>query len=101
MPDKARYVYTPDAWGHIFDEGFGEVMTRWAYDTREEKLVGALVQDNRDWNPVSADELADLEDSVKDANADALDNPDNWDLAQSDELPDFIAEISSAHAITP
>ncbi|GEM_PF-6998102 len=94
MSGHGRYIITEGYWGHIFDEKQGEVMTEWVYDTQEEQLIGALVASDRSpklasWQEATADELADLEDSIKNANSDALEKPEDWGLTYTDELPDY------------
>lgn len=63
------------------------------YDTENEELVGVLVQTNAaldKWELAHEDARADLEDSLKNANPDALANPHNWELDYTDELPDWL-----------
>lgn len=95
-----RYVIagTPGGlWGHIFDNAEGEVMTQFVYDTQERKLVAAKIVGGQSeggpwWTDASPVMVADLEDSLVNANEDALDNPGDWGLAVSDELPDWASE---------
>lgn len=98
-----RYVISDD-WGHIFDDHEGEVSTRIVYDTIDEKLVAAMVDsgDNKGgplWTDASSLMIADLEDSLKNANDDALENPDRWGLTASDDLPEWAASQTAGHAI--
>lgn len=98
MTDTARYISTPDCWGHIFDEKVGEIMTQWVYDTEREELVGALVASNRSlnnctWNRATDCELGDLEDSIKNANPEALEKPNDWGLIATDEIPEAFSEF--------
>ncbi len=91
---KARYV--TGTWGHLFGPGNKrETMTEFVYDTESEELVGVLVQYDaaRDkWELASEWQRADLEDSLKNANPDALDNPHDWDLDYTDELPEWVPQ---------
>lgn len=105
MSEAGRYIITEGYWGHIFNEKQGEILTEWVYDTQEDQLIGARVANDRSdfpsWREATADELADLEDSVKNANSDALDNPENWGLTQTDELPDYVASSAVPNAVHP
>ncbi len=94
MSDTDRYIVTGPYWGHIFDEEQGEVLTEWVYDIVEEKLVGAMIADRGSlnlpkWHQAKQDELLDLEDSIKNANPDCIDNPEDWGLVRTNELPEF------------
>ncbi len=75
----ARYIVTAGGyWGHFFDSIKGETMTEFVYDTEEEKLVAALLQTKPSldkWEPASASELADLEDSLKNAKSRGVEKP--------------------------
>lgn len=84
-----RFILTNPDWGHIFDDGGDEISTRWIYDTQEEKIIRALIDDANDgkWRHATKDEISHLEDSIKDANADCLDNPKDWGLSQCDDIP--------------
>lgn len=84
-------------WGHIF-VGKREVMTRFAYDAEDERLVGAQIQwnANGDFVDASREEMADLEDSLKNANPDALSAPHEWNLGVADVLPDWCS-LEAAH----
>ncbi|MTH94821.1 hypothetical protein [Roseibium sp. RKSG952] len=96
MTDKHRYISTDYYWGHIFDEKIGEIMTQWVYDTQTKTLVGALIASNRSWVPASDEELADIEDSIKNANPDSLENPDDWGLSSTEEIPEAFRDIVSS-----
>lgn len=91
---KARYI--TGRWGHLFDAGNKrETMTEFVYDTEEETLLAVLIQHDaaRDqWELASEYKRADLEDSLKNANPDALENPHEWDLDYTDELPEWVPQ---------
>ncbi len=94
-----RYVIADaDAmyWGHLFDEDGKEVerMCSFVYDTENEQLFSMRVQRDRDWELPTRDEMNDLEDSLKNANPEALDNPASFDLRTSDELPDWASDMA-------
>lgn len=85
-----RYL-TGYGWTHIFmEEGQQrERSTRFAFDTETRTLpVMDITRDNK-WRAASEDEKADLLDSLTVANAEALENPADWDLETSDTLPDW------------
>lgn len=84
-------------WGHIFSEGSREVErdTRFVWDCDAEKLIHLDIMRDNKWREASQDEILDLEDSLKNANPDALDNPDDWGLDASDDLPAWCAAPSS------
>lgn len=92
-----RYVIADEEsslWGHIFEQDRFEVMTRWAYDRQEERLVAAMEVGGRGadgewWVKLSPEAAEDLADSVIGANSDAIERPGYWELRESDELPEW------------
>lgn len=98
-----RYIIAdPDqgcGWDHIFLEGGRDTEreTRFVFDPETEKLLMADIRRDWKWRAASSDELADLEDSLLNANGDALEDPEDWALIASDDLPDW-AEGAEAPA---
>lgn len=96
----ARYVIAdPDegaGWGHLFENVHGngkkvtrERMLRFVFDTEAEELVHLDVQWGQKWMEGSRFDREDVEDSLKNANPGALEDPGYWGLLCSDELPDW------------
>jgi hypothetical protein len=86
----ARYLLGY-GWTHIFSEDGTdrERSTRFAFDTENRTLpVMDITRDNK-WRAASDAEKADLLDSLVGANAEALENPEDWDLERSSTLPDW------------
>lgn len=93
-----RYIIAdPDlgmGWGHIFTEEDGvdrERITRFIFDTETSSLIHVDV-DRADRLTATAIEIADLEDSLKNANPEALESPEEWGLIGSDSLPAWCPE---------
>ena len=89
---NARYIVCEDGWGHIFDGKDGEVSTKWAYDTIQDRLVRECVLSASSlgaeyWRAATPEELADIDDSVSSANREAFEDPGAWGLTAVDELP--------------
>lgn len=78
-------------WGHIFTEDGREVErdTRFVYDRDAGRLVHLDILRGNKWREASRAEIEDLEDSLKNANEDALENPADWDLDETDDLPEW------------
>lgn len=100
----SRYVIAdPEegaGWSHIFVYGDETVerLCRFVYDTEEEMLVALEVGKgpfSGRYEAASTDEIADVEDSLKNANPDAIDNPDGWGLISSDELPEWYVSTNT------
>ena len=96
-----RYISTEahPIWEHIFDEKDGVTQTMWVYDTQEEKIVSAIIKDlgSGQWRNANKDEIGDLEDSVKNANNECLEKPEEWSLSQHIEIPcldDMVSRLS-------
>ena len=78
-------------WGHIFEEEGRdrERDVRFVYDTGSETVVNMDVKRGNKWHAASKIEMADLEDSLKNANEEALENPEEWGIDREDDLPDW------------
>jgi hypothetical protein len=94
-----RYVVADPAlgrgWSHIFSERNSEGkavererLTRFIYDTERQMLV-QLDVDHQGLIPADGVETADVEDSLKNANPEAIEDPDENGLIGTDELPDW------------
>lgn len=98
----ARYVIADGengSWTHILD-GKNDVEIRFVYDREEGRVVyaeipGGFNQDGAYFVEASDDALANIEDHLRNANEDALNNPISWGLHVSDDLPDWVPETPS------
>lgn len=98
----ARYVIADGengSWTHLLD-GKNDREIRFVYDREEERLVYCEIpsgfnQDGQYFVTGSDDVHADVEDHLKNANEEALKNPLDWDLHISDDLPDWVPDIST------
>jgi len=102
MSGMARYVIAdPDSedgngWMHIFDEDGAdkERLTRWAFDRNEGRIISADIRRGGKWREATSSEIDELEDSLKNANPEAVESPVDWDLAVSDDLPSWAVATS-------
>lgn len=74
-----------DNWSHIFD--FGEKETRFVFDKKKKKIIFMEIRYDQKWNSCSKDAMSDVEDSLVNGNEDAIENPQDWGLNESDKLP--------------
>lgn len=86
-----RYIIAdePDMlWGHIFS-GSRETATRFVFDTEENRMIAAQLRDGAtgSWSDADPAELSDLEDSLVNANSEAIADPQDWGLIDADEAP--------------
>jgi hypothetical protein len=93
-------VADPDqgcGWDHIFLEEGREVKrdTRFVFDVGAGKLIHLDIRRDWKWRAASPAELADLEDSLLNANGDALDDPEGWGLLEMEHLPDWAGDGES------
>lgn len=94
MPNKFITGY----WGHLFADDKSERMTKIFAHADTGKIIAAQVQrhrglaDDLGYVPANADEIACLEDSLINANAEALENPEDYGLEFTDAEPDWIAK---------
>lgn len=86
-PSALRYVH--GLWTHLFGPGIPEVTVRFVFDRQANTMVCMDIQTATKWVAASTAQIQDVEDSLKNANDDALENPHDWDLEQSDTLPDW------------
>jgi hypothetical protein len=97
-PDDAPRYLIAEAWDHIF-AGVGKRPARFVYDRRSEKIVCMHVQVGFDgWKVPMVGQMADVEDSLNTANADALTNPGYYGLIEADELPAWATATAKAMA---
>ena len=84
--------YIVGEWNHLFGPGKRETETRICYDTESEQIVAAQIKDgpaDDDFVAANRWQIADLEDSLKNANPEAISNPDDFGLEFEDELPEW------------
>lgn len=81
-----RAYLVADAWNHIF-EGIGERTVRFVFDRKAQKIVFMQAVDGRYWLSSTAEQVADVEDSLKHANDEALVSPHDYGLTAADYLP--------------
>lgn len=80
-----RYVY--GYWTHIF-VGTHDTLTRLIYDRHKNRIVSLDIQSGSKWVAATPSEIADVEESLKEGNPEALLHPEEFDLAESETLPD-------------
>ena len=80
-----------NAWEHIFLEDGRERkrIVRFVYDRTKESLPVLDIQRDNKWRASTPDERADVLDSLRNANPNALLNPGNWDMTEAGSLPDW------------
>lgn len=83
--------YITGEWSHLFPCDKGERRTRIVVNATEQKLIQLQVQVNRaildSFRPATPDELADVEDSLINANGELFDNPADYGLSTTTEIP--------------
>jgi hypothetical protein len=80
---QEQYLIAED-WGHTF-VGSTETMVSFVFDTTVHRITYMMVKGQL----ASRAEIADVENSLLNANSEALDDPEEWGLEASDELPDW------------
>ena len=82
-------------WGHIFEEAGGRICERhcrFVYDTEDEAIIHLEIRRGNAWQSATDDEMADVEDSLKNANPEAIEDPDSHGLRVTNDLPDWIMD---------
>nr|WP_011923090.1 hypothetical protein [Pseudomonas fluorescens]CAM96314.1 hypothetical protein pQBR0282 [Pseudomonas fluorescens SBW25] len=90
--------YISGNWGHIFEADERERMTRIVIDAESQKLVFAQIQRIRSmdstYSEASHHEMADLEESLLDANAELFNDPVGFGLITTDAIPEWAANLA-------
>lgn len=98
-----RYVHGD--WFHLFGPGRKETHTKICYDLEQECLIAAQIKDGPgadDFVMADRHHLADLEESIKIANSDALLNPADYSLMEDTEPPRWALDTDhSFHQYRP
>lgn len=79
----------PNGWAHIF-AGFGEFVVRFVFDRKQQSIIAMqLSVSGGNWRNATPDQIADVEDSVKNANVEAIADPygSGYGLVAADDLP--------------
>ena len=103
-----RYIIADDhgsLWGHLFADPQGddrepvEMYCRFVFDKDEERLIAAEVRSSRSsqFDPLSKDEISDLEDSLVNANGILQAKPALFGLQASSTLPDWVKAEAEPH----
>lgn len=81
--------YIHGNWTHIFHDNGPDIVLRFAFDTDKQQILSMELQKSLGWTAASASEMLDVQDSLVNANEDALLNPGDWNLDESDALPEW------------
>lgn len=82
-----RYLVA-DGWPHIF-EYFGERIVRFVLDLESERLVHLQQHTGVGWRSTSRAQRAEVEDSLRNGNEEALGEPEDYGLIETDILPEW------------
>jgi hypothetical protein len=74
-------------WDHIFDERTGAQECRVVFDTVQNKVSHLDVMVGNRWHAARAEDARDVDNSLKEANAEVLDDPVGNGFIITDELP--------------
>lgn len=91
LREKVEKRYVSGYWTHIFGVGTRDQHDcRIVFDRVDHKLLHLEILDGvKGWMRASEEERLDVEDSLKTANDDAIENPGNWNLDESTRLPEW------------
>jgi len=92
VADMRQYLIagTPNGWAHTF-AGFGEFVVRFVFDRKQQSIIAMQLSapGGGSWRNATPDQIADVEDSVKNANVEAIADPygSGYGLVAADDLP--------------
>jgi hypothetical protein len=92
-------VYIHGTWTHLFGPGSTETTLRILYDTTQGRLIAGQYQQNGRWLDLRQDDLADVEDSLKNANPEALERPAEFGLEVSSGMPSWACTQAPEEAV--
>jgi hypothetical protein len=81
--------YITGEWSHILREGEGDTICRILLDPDEVTLLRMQIMTSDGWQSASSFEYQDLEDSLKNANAEVFDDPVGCGLSYIEGLPSW------------
>lgn len=79
--------YVCGYWDHIFADGFAPTQCWMVFDRAESMVNNLWLRLNHKWVTATSAQLSDVEQSLLEANADALECPEAYGLHQQAELP--------------
>lgn len=88
-----RYVIADDEsslWGHLFGPGRDETITRFVFDRQQMSLAAAEFRIGSAWTVMDTEMVENFHDHLVNANREAIDDPERWDLRTSEEIPDWV-----------
>lgn len=88
--------YIHGDWTHLFSIARREDAVRFVFDTRDNRIVAMQVADGPvggSYVNATSAQIADVEDSLKNANPGALEDPDDWGLTRAYEPPAWAIEV--------
>lgn len=88
--------YIHGDWTHLFSIARREDAVRFVFDTRDDRIVAMQVADGPvggSYVNATSAQIADVEDSLKNANPGALEDPDDWGLTRAYEPPAWAIEV--------
>lgn len=95
LADEPRYIH--GNWNHIFADSTTDRDLRFVFDTTTQQVVAMQILTGRGYEDATPAAIADVQDSLLNANAEVLDDPEANDLKVTSELPDWSVELVSAH----
>jgi hypothetical protein len=95
IPATGRYIV--GEWAHIFPKRRGMSTVRLAFDKQTRRIVAMQKYGESGYKEASSADVADVEDSIVNANAEAIDNPADFGLELTDALPIWALIMEAAH----
>lgn len=98
MSEDSYLIADPDmssskGWQHYIGTDNGEKLmtTRFVFDLGDKEIKRADAFYEGEWCRLTWEDIEDLEDSLLGGNPEAIDDPEKYGLAPSQELPDWAA----------
>jgi hypothetical protein len=82
-------------WPHIFEGARRDTICRILIDADKEILLLADIEDSTGFRASSRSEFEDLMDSLKHANPEAFDNPEDFGLVRTEKMPEWALRKAS------
>ena len=97
---EPRY-FVSEGWGHIFGAGMPDSTVRFVFDMVENKIIFMDIDSWKGWVACGPDQMADVEDSLKNANDIAFNEPEDYNCSYEDSLPEWAQVDEPAQSASP
>lgn len=79
-----------EGWDHIFEWHNSPLIVRFVFDRIKNKIVEMDILRATGWKKADITDCLDVQDSLLNANDEALENPEGWGFEATNEMPEWV-----------